>query len=178
MNFTQNVALRSGSEIFGGLLDRCTVSNLAEVRYSGDYNYNDVISGIHYNIITSITNIDPDENGSVKFVAMLVAIVCAGIFLVAFLLALNLTVATGTINGLIFYANIVGANDKVLFHFTTPNLVTVFLSWLNLELGFDTCFFEGMDTYWKTWLQLLFSTYVILLVTVVIIVSEHSTRFA
>ena len=109
---------------------------------------------------------------------MLVAIVCAGIFLVAFLLALNLIVATGTINGLIFYANIVGANDKVLFHFTTPNLVTVFLSWLNLELGFDTCFFEGMDTYWKTWLQLLFSTYVILLVTVVIIVSEHSTRFA
>ena len=35
-----------------------------------------------------------------------------------------------------------------------------------------------MDTYWKTWLQLLFSTYVILLVTVVIIVSERSTRFA
>ena len=51
----------------------------------------------------------------IKFVGMLVAIVCAGIFLVAFLLALNLTVATGTIIGLIFYANIVGANDKVLF---------------------------------------------------------------
>ena len=44
------------------------------------------------------------------------------------------------------------------------NLVTVFVSLLNLELGVDTCYFPGMDAYVKTWLQLAFPAYVILLV--------------
>ena len=53
-----------------------------------------------------------------------------------------------------------------------------FISWLNLELGLDTCFFPGMDAYWKTLLQLAFPMYVIFLVVMVIIISEHSTKFA
>ena len=95
-------------------------------------------------------------------------------------MVLNLTVAVGTLNGLIFYANIIGANDSIFF--TGPSSLTmffyIFISWINLEVGFDTCFFEGMDTYWKTWLQLAFPSYVIFLVVMVIIVSEHSIRFS
>ena len=30
----------------------------------------------------------------------------------------------------------------------------ILLSWLNFDLGIDTCFYSGMDTYVKTWLQL------------------------
>ena len=55
---------------------------------------------------------------------------------------------------------------------------TIFISWLNLEIGFDTCFFEGLDTYWKMWLQLAFPTYVIVLVAVVIVISNRSIRFS
>ena len=67
----------------------------------------------------------------------------------------------------------------MLFPFSTPNLVTVFISWMNMEVGFDTCFFERMDTYWKTWLQLAFPILcVILLVIIVITISEHSTRLS
>ena len=102
----------------------------------------------------------------------------AGIALVAVLLMLNLTVATGTINGIILYANVMNANKSTFYPFSKQNFITVLVSWLNLELGFDTCFFEGMDMYWKIIVQLAFPVYVILLVIAVIFVSERSTKFA
>ena len=89
-----------------------------------------------------------------------------------------MTVAIGTLNGLIFYANVVHANESILLQFQKRNFITVLISWLNLELGIDTCYFPGMDTYIKTWLQLAFPAYVILLVVLVIIISSYSTKFA
>lgn len=96
----------------------------------------------------------------------------------AILFVLNLTVAVGTLNGIIFYANIVAANSKILLPFSEPNFVTVFIAWLNMEFGLDACFFEGMDVYWKTWLQIAFPAYVIFLVVTIIVISEHSLKFA
>ena len=110
---------------------------------------------------------------------LVVIIICsllAGFILVVSLLMLNLTVVTGTLSGLIFYVNIVTANQEKFF--PSRSVITVFVSWLNLELGIDTCFFDGMDFYWKTWIQLAFPAYILLLVVLVIIVSEHSVRFA
>ena len=111
------------------------------------------------------------------FPALLIIIFVVGIALVSLLLALNLTVAVGTLNGLIFYANILGANGGIIISSSTK-VPSLFISWLNLEVGFDICLFEGMDTYWKTWLQLAFPSYVILLVIVIIIVSNHSIKFS
>ena len=109
-------------------------------------------------------------------VAITISSLIAGIILVTTLLMLNLTVAFGTLNGLILYANIVAANQHKFFPST--NFITVFVSWINLELGIDTCFFDGMDFYWKTWIQLAFPAYILLLVVLVIIISEHSVKFA
>ena len=96
----------------------------------------------------------------------------------ALLLVLNITVTVGTLNGLIFYANVVGAFKSILLPFQEPNFITVFISWLNLVFGIDTCYFPGMDTYTKTWLQLAFLACVILLVVLVTIISSHSSRFS
>ena len=106
------------------------------------------------------------------------AAVLAGIVLVVVLLILNMTVSVGTINGLIFYANVLAANRSILLPFTEPNFITVLVSWLNLELGIDTCFIEGMDTYSKTWIRLAFPTYIICIVAMVITVSSYSTKFS
>ena len=111
-------------------------------------------------------------------IAITTTAILAGIALVALLLLLNVTVAVGTLNGLIFYANIVHANKSILLPFQMRNFITVFISWLNLELGIDTCYFPGMDTYIKTWLQLAFPAYVILLMILVIIISSYSTKFS
>ena len=114
---------------------------------------------------------------AVLIVIVLVAII-AGILLVAALLALNMTVAVGLINGFIFYANIVAANNTVFFPSSEPSFPTVFVAWLNLDIGVDVCFFDGLDVYTKTWLQLAFPLYIISLVIIVIIVSEYSPQFA
>ena len=114
------------------------------------------------------------------YVPVVLMTMVAGILLVALLMTLNLTVAIGTLNGLIFHANIIGANSSTLFSGLSPStrFYSVLISWLNLEVGFDVCFFEGMGTYWKTWLQLAFPTYIIFLVAITIIVSEHSMKFS
>ena len=114
----------------------------------------------------------------VVFIVILIAAIVAGIMLVTALLALNITVAVGLINGFIFYANIVAANSAVFFPSTENSFPTVFIAWLNLDIGIDVCFIDGLDTYIKTWFQLFFPTYIISLVVIIIIVSEYSPRFA
>ena len=104
--------------------------------------------------------------------------IVSGVILITMLLVLNLTVAVGTLNGIIFYANIVASNFSTLFPFSSPNFVTVFISWLNLDVGIDTCFIDEMDAYWKLWIDTLFPAYLIILVVVIIFISERSTRFA
>ena len=111
-------------------------------------------------------------------VIIVLAAIIAGILLVTALLALNMTVAVGLVNGFIFYANIVATNSAVFFPSSEPSFPTVFVAWLNLDIGVDVCFFDGLDAYTKTWLQLAFPVYIISLVIVVIIVSEYSPRFA
>ena len=101
-----------------------------------------------------------------------------GIALVVLLLSFKLTVADGTLNGIIFYANIVGANVSIFLPLSTPNFNAVVISWMNLEIVFDVCFFEGMDMFWKTLIQLAFPVYLIVLVALVIFVSERSRRLA
>ena len=110
--------------------------------------------------------------------AITIAAVLAGIALVTLLLVLNMTVAIGTLNGLIFYANVVYASKSILLPFQETNFVTVLISWLNLDLGIDTCYFPRMDTYIKTWLQLAFPAYVIFLVILVIVISSCSDKFS
>ena len=107
--------------------------------------------------------------------AYLLGLLLIGIILVSLLLCLNLTVAVGTLNGILFYANIVVVNNTLLT--SMPNFISVFLLWLNFKVGIDVCLYEGMDSYWKTWLELTFPAYVIFLVVMVIILSERSMWF-
>ena len=119
------------------------------------------------------------ESCNNKYLSLVVAFIVAGIALVVFLLASNLTVSVGSINGLLFYANMIKLNETVLF----PNGVSIpvlsqFIAWLNLDLGIQTCFFNGLDGYWKTWLQFVFPVYIWLLIGIIIIGSYYSGRLS
>ena len=111
-------------------------------------------------------------------VSITVFSILAGLGLIVLFLWLNITVAVGTLNGLLFYANVVAANRVILLPYPEPNFITVFISWLNLELGIDVCYFDGMDMYMKTWLQLAFPIYIIILVILLIVISRYSSRFS
>ena len=107
----------------------------------------------------------------------IIVVIVAGIVLVTSLYILNFTVTIGAINGIIFYANIVSINDSVFFtNDGVFKLLRLFISFMNLDLGIETCFYNGMDNYQKVWLQLLFPFYLIIIAVSIIIVSRYSTR--
>ena len=115
-----------------------------------------------------------------NYLSLLVVFAVAGFILVLFLLACKLTVASGTIDGLVFYANVVSLNKSIFFPPNAINPLTVFIAWINLDLGIETCFYKGMDSYTKTWLQFVFPLYIWALVGLIILLSNFSrklTRF-
>ena len=110
------------------------------------------------------------------YLFLIVPIAIAGLVLVLLLFILNLTVTDGTINAFIFYVNIISINTPVFFpHVSSFTPAYTFISLANLDLGIQTCFYNGMDDYAKMWLQLAFPFYLIFIATSLIITSRYST---
>ena len=110
--------------------------------------------------------------------SLLLAFALAGIVLVVFLFVCKLTVSVGTLNGLILYTNIVAVNKSIFVPNGRTNILTVFVAWMNLDIGIKTCLYDGMDAYGRTWLQFLFPVYIWTLVGLIIIASYYSTKIA
>ena len=92
----------------------------------------------------------------------------AGLLLVVVLFALNLTVTEGSINGLIFYANVLSMSNAVQFSEKGSRYLYTFHAWLNLDLGIPTCLFDGMDGYSETWLEFVFPAYLLMIIIAII----------
>ncbi len=119
------------------------------------------------------------DNGHMVF---FIPFAIAGLVLVLFIKLFDLTITKGAVNGLLLYANIVWTNQSIffphsirqsssLFHF-----FTTFVAWLNLDLGIETCFIQGLDMYWKTWLQFLFPLYIWSLAGLIILACHYSDK--
>ena len=63
-------------------------------------------------------------------------------------------------------------------HSTSNKLLSIFIAWLNLDLGIETCFYNGLDAYAKTWLQFLLPVYIWIIVVLIIVSSHYSTTAA
>ena len=117
-----------------------------------------------------------------NYLSLLILFAVMGVALVFLLLVCKLTVATGTLSGLVFYANIVGADSTTFLPQESTTdihyILSVFIAWLNLDFGIETCFYKGMDAYSKTWLQFVFPVYIWVQVGLMILVSHYSQRFA
>ena len=108
------------------------------------------------------------------YLTLLLPFALMGIALTVSLIFLRLTVSTGMINSIILYANIVQVNRKLFFPANHFNILTVFIAWMNLDLGFETCFFHGLDEYLQTWLQLVFPLYIWIILGSIIFTSRYS----
>ena len=105
----------------------------------------------------------------------------AGLILVMLLFALRLTVATGTINGVIFYANILSLSiDKLTedYHGPYATFLRIVISLLNLNLGFPLCFYKEMTPTAKIGFQFIFPVYMWSIVIGMIIISKFSIRIS
>ena len=67
-------------------------------------------------------------------------------------------------------------------HSSLPNgnvsVLSQFISWLNLDFGIETCFFNGLTPVIKVWLQIVFPIYIGVIIIIVIIVSHFSEKVA
>ena len=134
----------------------------------------------NYSLALGTSKCLPCDNHNLS---LLLVFCIAGILLVLFIKVIDLTVATGLLNGLILYANIMCATKTVFiskFDFAEINpffkILYVFMAWLNLDFGIETCFFNGFNGYWKTWLQFVFPVYVWLIIIAIIVASHYSSR--
>ena len=95
----------------------------------------------------------------------------SGIIVVTVLLVLNLTILQGSITGAIFYLNTTYIFNDFLHHYAT-GIIYFLLSTLNFQIGFEVCFFDGMDEFWKALLQFAFPFYLFTLLIVIIIITQ------
>ena len=105
----------------------------------------------------------------------------AGLLLVTVLFALRLTVATGTVNGIIFYANTLSlVLDKLTegSHGSLQTTQVVIISLLNLDLGFPLCLYKGMTTAAKVGFQFIFPIYLWSIVIGMIVMSKYSIKLS
>ena len=143
-----------------------------------DFNRNGTLCGQcqkNFSLALGSLHCIPCDNGHI---ALIVLFFLAGMILIVIIYSIRLTVAVGTINGLLFYANIVQANNNAYFSRSKINFFTIFISWLNLDLGIETCFYDGMDIYSYSWFQFLFPFYVWFLVSSIILASRYSQTIA
>ena len=141
-----------------------SVPNGADVQCA--FNRSGKLCGACENNLSLVSCSSQCQECSNSFVSLIISFALAGI------LILNVTVASGTINGLIFCAT-QGATP-----FDMPNILIIFISWINLDLGIEMCLYNGWNSTTKVLLQLAFDPTYILLITIMIIISEYSIRFA
>ena len=168
--------------------DYCKVDDIAVDLYDPDtqcaFNHNGILCGgcpSNLSLALGSSQCLPCTNDG--HIALLIFFITAGFALVFFIKILDLTVARGTINGLIFYGNIIWINQSIFFpsgdlkiNPASLRVLKVFVAWLNLDFGIETCFFHGLDAYWKTWLQFVFPIYVWIIAGVIILICHYSPK--
>ena len=154
------------------------VVNLSETDEQCDFNRGGVLCGAcrtNFSVVLGSSNCKECSN---VYLLLIIPFALAGVALVVLLLKCNLTVSAGHINGIIFYANIVQVNKALLLpqKEVAYEIFSTFISWLNLDLGIETCFFANMDTYAKVCLQFVFPVYLWIIVGLIILAAHCSSR--
>eukprot|EP00731_Ephydatia_muelleri_P034648 Em0070g4a len=157
-------------------VDYCK-SNLTQISLATsdmlcDYNRRGLLCGHcqdNMSVIFGSSKCQQCSNYSLFTILMFAAL---GILLVAFLFMLNVTVTKGAIYGLIFYANVIQVNESIFFNPSFLKPLQIIISFINLDLGFPLCFYDGMDDAAKTGLQFVFPAYLLVL-TIAFIVFCH-----
>jgi len=81
------------------------------------------------------------------WLATIILYALIGIILVLILLFGKFTVTLGAINGLVFFCNAISINEHLFFNTEKSDFyfLRVFTSLLNLDLGFEMCFYYQMS---------------------------------
>ena len=110
----------------------------------------------------------------------------AGPLFVYWLYAFKLTLSSGEINGIIFYAQVISIGN-VMQLYTMKDIGVVSLKFvygliclINLTINFNLplCLYDGMTELWKSGIGLMFPVYLLTIVIGLIIISRYSVRLS
>ena len=104
----------------------------------------------------------------------------SGVVIVTVLLTLHLTIAAGPLAGIILTCNIITVStiDYLQGNEFFLYAMRVFVSLMNLNLGFPLCLYDGMTPSIKTGLQFVYPIYLWIIVFGFIMLSRYSTRIS
>ena len=141
-----------------------------------------VVDGERYSVVFGSTDCKYCSNW---WLLTIFFYIIAGPAIIYVLYVLKLTLTTGTLNGIIFYTQVIIVMDtkfpasqnecslRIIF-----TVCKIFISLLNLNLGFPLCFYNGMTELWKAGLNLVFPVYLLAIVVILIIVSHFSVKLS
>ena len=150
--------------------------NLSTPNSQCQFSRSDLLCGHCQQGLSTVFSSSQCQKCSNVYLLLIIPIAISGLVLVLLLFILNTTVTDGTVNGFIIFVNIISINNSFIFsHIDAFTPAYTFISLANLDLGIQTCFYNGMDDYAKMWLQLAFPFYLIFIATLIIITSRYST---
>ena len=112
------------------------------------------------------------------WLALIILFAVVGILLVIAISFLGFYISEGFVNSLLFYCNV----TSFYASFFSPNrfnhIAFFMVRFVNLSLGFELCFYDGMDTLGKVAIQLLFPGYLFLIMVVIILLAKYSSKIS
>ena len=111
------------------------------------------------------------------YLVLSVVFIVAGILLVLTISLLKITVTRGYLNGILFYCNVISLYTNT-FAPAGPTNISLFIviSFLNINLGVEACFYDGMNALARTGLQLVFPAYLFLLMGIITVLARSKFR--
>ena len=160
--------------------DYCTGNktiNVLDLDSQCSYNRSGVLCGGCQGNLSMTFGTSQCESCSNYFLLLIFVFIGMGLFLVLVVFISKITVTNGALNGIVLYANLIRINDNIFFQNTRgySSFLSVLIAWINLDWGINTCFYNGMDSYAKTWLQFVFP---ISLIGMVILAARYSTSLS
>ena len=114
------------------------------------------------NVLASNKCADCRKTSFVVVPVTVLSLFLAGIILVLLIANMDLSVSEGRLNGMAFYMNVVSINSS-FFDEPSENRIVhwlkSFVAWMNLDLGIEMCFYDGMGAVGKTALEFVFPLY-------------------
>ena len=109
-----------------------------------------------------------------NFISLILAFGAAGIFLILLISIFNVTLSEGYLNGVLFYCHIVNVFATILFPKARFSSVTIPMALLSLNLGFEVCFYDGMTSLMRAFLQFVFPAYLFTLMGIIVLLARKS----
>lgn len=129
-----------------------------------------------YSLMFGSNRCNKCESSSLAFIILYAFL---GIVLVSAISFLQITVSEGYLNGMLFYANVLNIYLPLLTNFNSEvAYIFILISFLNLNLGIETCFNNGMDALLRTGLHLFFPFYIFVLMLIIVGISNRSSTFS